>query len=220
MHKTKQQILPLLVLILSGWNTIFAATSGLLTSPPDTLLSPPCTVLIGVHTYIDCDGEPGAFVSGIVEGSIAETYGLQPDDIIIGMDNKVINTPNELVEARNTYKSGDSFVLQYIRRGRLFSNRMQFPYCHKDKSPSFLIHTVPNPTPGLLRVSFHADPVATTIHITDISGQVVYNQELRQFHGNFNEAIDLSAYAQGVYILTITQEMVVMTKKIVLIPLN
>lgn len=58
----------------------------------------------------------------------------------------------------------------------------------------------PNPNNGLFNMSFNsAKRNDIQINITDIKGRVVYQKELKNFKGQFNEDFDLSAEKSGVY---------------------
>ncbi len=64
-------------------------------------------------------GRPGAYVTRVVEGSAAQTAGLQPGDVIIEVDNHSIDSSDALVSVIHNYKAGDQAVLTVWRSGNL-----------------------------------------------------------------------------------------------------
>lgn len=79
------------------------------------------------------------------------------------------------------------------------------------------INIYPNPTSGNVILSFtltYASHVLT--RITDMHGKILHSNVRNQYAGKYLESIDLSAEAKGVYFLTVTTNLGVTTKKIVL----
>ncbi|MGB8590747.1 MAG: PDZ domain-containing protein [Candidatus Acidiferrales bacterium] len=59
-----------------------------------------------------------AKISNIIPGSPAETAGLQKDDIVLGIDGRVV-TPDDLDDAVAAHKPGDSVKVTVIRLGEI-----------------------------------------------------------------------------------------------------
>ena len=57
----------------------------------------------------------GAYVNSVEKGSCAETAGLQTGDIVTQVDGKDITTSAELIDAKNTHKSGEEMTLTVYR---------------------------------------------------------------------------------------------------------
>lgn len=75
----------------------------------------------------------------------------------------------------------------------------------------------PNPTNGELKLSFGAEKVGNLqIRLTNLSGQVVINEQLGSFNGNYTNTFDLSDQSKGVYLLSIISEKGKTDRKIVL----
>jgi hypothetical protein len=73
----------------------------------------------------------------------------------------------------------------------------------------------PNPNGGKFNLKFKlADQGNTKIAIYDLKGNVVYNEELPNFTGAYDKAIDLSQQNRGVYIVRISQNGHTMTRKL------
>lgn len=74
----------------------------------------------------------------------------------------------------------------------------------------------PNPSEGLFNLSFEVgERIDTEVNIYDLNGKIVYNKYLKNFMGEFNEAIDLQRSETGAYILEIVQGDKRTNKKIV-----
>lgn len=78
------------------------------------------------------------------------------------------------------------------------------------------MNAFPNPTDGLLQVQFKAAAVPTIVKITDISGKEIYQEDLKDFDGAYNNQIDVRNEANGTLLLTISQGKKVFTEQIVL----
>lgn len=73
----------------------------------------------------------------------------------------------------------------------------------------------PNPNGGKFNLKFKlADQGNTKISIYDLQGNVVYKEELPNFTGAYDKAIDLSQQNRGVYIVRISQNGHTMTRKL------
>jgi Do/DeqQ family serine protease len=62
--------------------------------------------------------ERGALITGIEPGSAAEEAGLRVDDIIIGVDDRRIDSNRELANAIGLKGSGEAVDIEYVRDGR------------------------------------------------------------------------------------------------------
>lgn len=78
------------------------------------------------------------------------------------------------------------------------------------------INLFPNPTNGWVQVQFKAPATPTTVRIVDMNGKELFRQEIENFDGNYNKAIDLNNTAKGTVVLSIQQGDKVFTDKIVL----
>jgi len=79
------------------------------------------------------------------------------------------------------------------------------------------INLAPNPNMGMFELRFNLkDKGDTTISIFNALGRNIYNYELSDFSGEFNDAIDISQNGTGLYFLEIRQANKSIVKKIVL----
>ena len=63
----------------------------------------------------------------------------------------------------------------------------------------------PNPTRGVLKVRFEAEPTPTVLTLTDPSGRFHYRQVIKNFDGSYDGEINLEGAPKGVLYLTIRQ---------------
>lgn len=75
----------------------------------------------------------------------------------------------------------------------------------------------PNPTSGIFELRFDLPQAGiTTVRLFDSNAQLVYNRQLGQFTGNFQEQLDISNRARGIYFLEIRQNDLSISKKVIL----
>jgi len=75
----------------------------------------------------------------------------------------------------------------------------------------------PNPSTGQLNISFNVEKASNLqIRLVNLSGQVVVDEDMGQYNGNFTNTYDLSNQAKGVYLLSIVSEKGKTDRKIVL----
>jgi len=75
----------------------------------------------------------------------------------------------------------------------------------------------PNPSNGKFTLNFNlAAKGNTEVSILNLEGKTVYSEELKDFTGNYNKEIDISANPKGVYFIKIKQGAHAQLKKIVL----
>ena len=73
----------------------------------------------------------------------------------------------------------------------------------------------PNPTNGKFTVSIsNAEATDLTVELVNISGQVVYSNEVKAVY-SYNEDIDASGFAKGVYYLKVNDGEEVKVEKVV-----
>jgi hypothetical protein len=79
------------------------------------------------------------------------------------------------------------------------------------------IKVYPNPTSGLLNVSFNVtETQSVQLDLVSMKGTTVYHENVGSFQGAFTKQLDLSGLAKGIYMLKMTGEKgVTMTKMVV-----
>jgi hypothetical protein len=75
----------------------------------------------------------------------------------------------------------------------------------------------PNPSSGMLNVNFDIEDAGTLeIKLINLNGQIIKNETINNFDGQFNRSFDLSNQAKGIYMLSIMSKKGKIDKKIVL----
>ena len=75
----------------------------------------------------------------------------------------------------------------------------------------------PNPTDDIFNVSFVSEEIQTlSIRVLNIVGEVIYEESLEEFVGEYTKQISLSDYSRGVYFLEINDTKGTINKKIIL----
>ena len=59
----------------------------------------------------------GAYIFSVTAGGAADQAGLQPGDVITGIQDQTISTTEELNAVKNQYTAGDTITLTYVRAG-------------------------------------------------------------------------------------------------------
>lgn len=79
------------------------------------------------------------------------------------------------------------------------------------------LRLAPNPSTGMFTLEFKLPSSGNTlVRVYNTSGRVIYEYELGNFSGDFNDAVDISQNGPGDYYLQVTQNGKVFTKKIIL----
>jgi len=63
----------------------------------------------------------------------------------------------------------------------------------------------PNPTTGLITVTFRAQPAPLTVSLFDSAGRRLFHQELNAFGGYYSQQFDLSDFGKGTLLLIVQQ---------------
>ena len=75
----------------------------------------------------------------------------------------------------------------------------------------------PNPTRDIFNVSFVSEEIQTlSIRVMNIVGEVIYEESLEEFVGEYTKQINLEDYSKGVYFLEINDTNGTINKKIIL----
>lgn len=72
----------------------------------------------------------------------------------------------------------------------------------------------PNPTGGIVQVTFEAEAVPTVVKIVDLSGKEVFTDNVKQFDGYYDRQVDLTGM-QGAFILSVEQNKKIFSEQIV-----
>jgi len=75
----------------------------------------------------------------------------------------------------------------------------------------------PNPTTGVINMRFQAEALPTVVQIADVTGKIIFQDNLNNFDGYYDRQIDLTGSVPGTMTLTIRQGKQVFTQALVLI---
>ncbi len=71
-------------------------------------------------------GPSGLLVTGVEEGGLADDSGLQPGDVIVAVNKKPVNSPDELMKRVNeAAKQRGALLLQVVRKGQMFYSAIE-----------------------------------------------------------------------------------------------
>lgn len=76
----------------------------------------------------------GVYVTAVSEGSAAEEAGIKHGDVIIGIEDEVVNSMDELNKIKNTFKAGDTIKLKISRDGNDIDIRLTLQDANADKA--------------------------------------------------------------------------------------
>ena len=68
----------------------------------------------------------GAYIVSVEKDGAADRAGIQPKDIVIGIDNHVVSNVTELTRSLRNYKAGDTATVKLIRSGREMTLEITF----------------------------------------------------------------------------------------------
>ena len=83
-------------------------------------------------------------------------------------------------------------------------------------APVTALEVYPNPSRDIFNVSFTSEKAQTiNVKVINVIGEVMYSESLEEFQGSYENIIDLTGKAKGVYFLEITTNTGGVNKKIV-----
>ena len=68
----------------------------------------------------------GAYIVTVEKGGAAEKAGIQPKDIVIGVDSYEVSNVTDLTRVLRNYKAGDTATVKLIRSGREMTLEITF----------------------------------------------------------------------------------------------
>ena len=86
----------------------------------------------------------------------------------------------------------------------------------EDNDASFGLNVYPNPAENEANVSVSVENANVAISLTDLSGKVVYNNNLGTVNGTKNVTINTSNFANGIYMVAVNSNGNISTKKLVI----
>ncbi|MEM9824922.1 MAG: PDZ domain-containing protein [Bacteroidota bacterium] len=191
---------------------------------------------LGVSTHPEETFE-GVVINDIFEQTPAEIAGLQIGDVITHLDEEEIRSGCDLRSLVSIYEIGRLITIRFIRNGknrstttnvgfRVHKEMTWMPCCdtllsdldgqEKDQLQMSQMLVFPNPNNGLAQMQYRSEQYGgLLISITDLSGKLIYQNEVDDFSGFYQEYLDISREAAGIYFLHLVQGDQIQTRKIV-----
>ena len=194
--------------------------------------------LMGVATIPAVD-IPGVEVQRTIDGSAAAETGILPGDIITNIEGETVYSGCDLHTTINAYEAGDALDVDIVRNGRaellsvvlgykIQKNTIWAACCEGSSTelPATIatddllpgeLEVFPNPTTGIARVKYSSEMDGSfSLRLTDVAGRLIYKDSEEAFNGYFDEAIDLTGKAAGIYFLQIVHGGESRTEKVIL----
>ncbi|MFK8008857.1 MAG: T9SS type A sorting domain-containing protein [Saprospiraceae bacterium] len=181
------------------------------------------------------DDLQGVLVETVYEGSSAEIAGIEPGDMITYVADSIIQSGCDLLQSIGEVGVGevlDIFIeedgnqeILPIILGYKIQEIATYDYCCNselnlevgDETIGNEFSIFPNPTDGITQLKFQSgERTDLEISLTDVAGHQIFKSEVKDFNGFYNEVLDLTDYAAGLYFVQIMQGEQVWTEKIVL----
>ena len=181
------------------------------------------------------DDLQGVLVETVYEGSSAELAGIQPGDMITFVADSIIQSGCDLNQSIEDIEVGevlDVFIeegenqkILPIILGYKIQEIVTYEYCcnsglNVEASNEKVVNefsVFPNPTDGIIQLKFQSsEKTDLKICLTDVAGLSLIKSEGKDFNGFYNEVLDLTDYAAGLYFVQIMQGEKVWTEKIIL----
>lgn len=193
------------------------------------------TAFLGVSVKHNEGEDVGVRVVAVTEGSAADRINLPVGAIIYVIEDLVVHSPCDFGAIVAEFYPGDKIKINYeiddteivaeaILGARLNSTVTWVPCC-ETPLPEVAKNTdlgteslfiAPNPNTGYFQLSFELEEEEPVIiRMTDNSGRVVYKETITAFNGFYNNHLDLSSAAAGLYYLNVIQKHKVISKKVV-----
>ncbi len=86
----------------------------------------------------------------------------------------------------------------------------------EDNDASFGLNVYPNPAENEANISVSVENANVAVSLTDLSGKVVYNNNLGTVNGTKNVTINTGNFANGIYMVAVNSNGNISTKKLVI----
>lgn len=205
----------------------------IMTGNGDTVNTDPNYALIGNTQNNEYPRDTMVF-PGPIELANGQTYSLEiwDDDSALGpLDNDdpcgsgPVTFSAALGAGVHTLTSGSMTIevtLSHYVDTVNYVDSVYVQYCNVSvdqiKNVDRSLSVYPNPTSEFVNVQFQLNGANKDVDlvVSDVLGKVVYTQQMKNFNGTYNQPIDLSRQANGIYILHLRVGSDVISRKIVL----
>ncbi|MGQ0827614.1 MAG: T9SS type A sorting domain-containing protein [Bacteroidota bacterium] len=130
---------------------------------------------------------------------------------------QTVSPAKEFVFLASTMPSSASTFFYYTTLGRFMIEAVTTTGVGIVEASDGAFAVYPNPANDQLNFIFTDNTVESLdLKLISLNGQVVYNENIGQFSGQYLKTLDISGYAKGVYFLQVTTNKEVTTKKVVI----
>jgi len=123
----------------------------------------PRAAFLGVQAGPVKEGK-GAIVMGLLEGGSAKAAGLQPDDVIVAVDDEPVEDPGQLVARLGQHRAGDRVKIRWLRDGKAEENDVVIRPRPFESSPGTRVTYGAVAVEGALRRSIVVGPADRARH--------------------------------------------------------
>ncbi|MEZ4947993.1 MAG: PDZ domain-containing protein [Saprospiraceae bacterium] len=192
----------------------------------------PCKVFIGVYST-SSKVMKGVKINDVIPNTSADEYGLQKGDVIISLDGVPVYDHNSLVAERDKHQPGEWYNLKVFRAEKTFDLKAKFKDCENEEIEEEIIEdpkedvidptddpalienqglvfeefkAFPNPTVNNVTINYQGEAVPTLVRITDVSGKVIFEENLPNFDGYYQKQVSLIKASPGTLTLSVVQD--------------
>ena len=194
---------------------------------------------LGVYTSSKVTAsQRGAIINDFTEVSAAKEADMQIGDLITAVNGIRVKTHQDVWDEIAKYRPKESVRIAYLHAGEEKQIRATLKAC-KPRDENVIVvpkgqegeqvnapvnmgrlelsnfAASPNPTKDMVNVSFVGEAVPTNVSFIDVTGKVLFQQNIKDFNGQYNQRFDVSEYAKGVVVVKVQQGDKVFSKQIV-----
>jgi PDZ domain-containing secreted protein len=195
---------------------------------------------LGVYTSSQVvDAQRGAVINDFTTVSAAQESKMQVGDLITIVNGVRVKTHQDVWDEIAKYKPNTPVNVTFLREKETKQIRATLKACKPKDEKVIVVPKVdentpkvapsvnlgklelesfaasPNPTRGMVNVSFKGAAVPTNLSFYDLTGKVLFEQKINDFDGEFSQRFDLNEYAKGVVVVKVQQGDKVFSKQIV-----
>ncbi len=189
------------------------------------------------------DGQRGAFINDFTEVSAAEEVKMAVGDLITSVNGVRVKSHQDVWDEIAKYKPNNVVTVAYLREKATKQIKVTLKACkpsNKTDDENVIVvpkatetqqvtlapqnlgrlelesfAASPNPAKNMVNISFRGQAVPTNVAFYDVTGKVLFQQNVNDFNGEYNQRFDVSEYAKGLIVVKVQQGDKVFSKQIV-----
>ena len=196
---------------------------------------------LGVYTSSRVLAEQrGAIIEDFTSISAAEEAKMQVGDLITQVNGVRVKTHQDVWDEIAKYKPNTTVTVSYLRENAPKQIRATLKACKPNDEQVIVVPKIeespkvttpaltnlgrlelenfsasPNPTRDMVNIKFSGASVPTSVSFYDLTGKVLFQQNINDFKGEYSQRFDLNEYAKGVVVVKVQQGDKVFSKQIV-----